>query len=122
MKNLLFTAFVFAILCIACSKKESAGFTDEQEVKIQYDTTAIDSFSTGAVSVDIARKIKMSSPQYVDSVKQAKKLQEEEKKLKDELDKEAKKKQEEEKKKTDAEKKQKVSEAASSAETKTKTE
>lgn len=122
MKNLGFAAFVFIILFIACSKKESAGFSNEQEVKIQYDTTAIDSFSTGAVSVDIARKIRMSSPQYLDSLKQVKKLQEEEKKLKEELDKEVKKKLEEEKKKTDAEKKQKVSEASSAPDTKTKTE
>ncbi|SMC91284.1 hypothetical protein [Chryseobacterium sp. YR221] len=122
MKNLLFAAFILVILFIACSKKESAGFGAEQEVKIQYDTTAVDSFSTGAVSVDIARKIRMSSPQYLDSVKQVKKLQEEEKKLKEELDKEAKKKLEEEKKKTDAEKKQKVSEAPSAADTKIKTE
>ncbi|MCJ7933917.1 MAG: hypothetical protein MUW56_09835 [Chryseobacterium sp.] len=111
MKNLLSAAFVSAVLFTACSKKESAGFDAEQQAKIQYDTVAIDSFSTGAVSVDIARKIRMSSPQYLDSVKQAKKLQEEEKKLKEELDKEKQKKLEDEKKKTEAEKKQKTSDA-----------
>ena len=68
-------------------------------MRVRYDTTAVDSFSTGAVSVDIARKIRMSSPQYLDSVKQARKLQEEENKLKAELEKETKAKQEEEKKK-----------------------
>jgi hypothetical protein len=57
-------------------QKRITGFADEQDVKIHYDTAAVDSFSTGAVSVDIARKIRMSSPQYLDSVKQAKKLQE----------------------------------------------
>ncbi|WP_412851025.1 hypothetical protein ACL0VS_08670 [Chryseobacterium sp. PMSZPI] len=119
MKNLLAAAFVFVMLFIACSKKESPGFGAEQEVKMHYDTTAVDSFSTGAVSVDIARKIRMSSPQYLDSVKQAKKLQEEEKKLKAEMEKENKKKLEEEKKKADAEKKPKASEAPSGADTKT---
>ncbi len=106
MKNLLFAVFIFSVLFTACSKKESSGFAAEPEVKTHYDT-AIDSFSNGAVSVDIARKIRMSSPKYLDSVKQAKKAQEEEKKLKDELDKENKKKLEEEKKKAESEKKQK---------------
>lgn len=119
MKNLLSAFFVFTILFIACSKKESPGFGAEQEIKIHYDTTAVDSFSTGAVSVDIARKIRMSSPQYLDSVKQAKKLQEEEQKLKAELEKENKAKQEEEKKKTEAEKKQKTPEAPTAKEPKT---
>jgi hypothetical protein len=56
-------------------QKRISGFAAEQDLKIHYDTTAVDSFSNGAVSVDIARKIRMSSPQYLDSVKQAKKLQ-----------------------------------------------
>ncbi|KYH05965.1 hypothetical protein ABE425_23190 [Chryseobacterium cucumeris] len=110
MKNLLAAIFVFTILFTACSKKESPGFGAEQEVRVRYDTTAVDSFSTGAVSVDIARKIRMSSPQYLDSVKQARKLQEEENKLKAELEKETKAKQEEEKKKAEAEKKLKATE------------
>ncbi|MGN7865710.1 hypothetical protein [Chryseobacterium sp. 22458] len=110
MKNLLSAFFVFMILFIACSKKESPGFGAEQEVKMHYDTLAVDSFSNGAVSVDIARKIRMSSPEYLDSVKQAKKIEEEEKKLKAELEKENKAKLEEEKKKTEAEKKQKTAE------------
>ncbi|WP_160139026.1 hypothetical protein [Chryseobacterium sp. c4a] len=119
MKNLLFAIFVFTLLCTACSKKDSPGFLAEQDVKIHYDTVAVDSFSNGAVTVDIARKIKMSSPQYLDSVKQAKKALEEEKKLKAELEKENKAKAEEEKKKADAEKKKKTAETPSSTETKT---
>ncbi|HCN50520.1 MAG TPA: hypothetical protein DIT10_15750 [Chryseobacterium sp.] len=121
MKNILSASFVSTILFIACSKKESPGFADEQDVNIHYDTAAVDSFSTGAVSVDIARKIRMSSPQYLDSVKQAKKLQEEEKKLKAELEKENKAKQDEEKKKAETEKKQKASEAPASAAKENKT-
>ena len=66
-----------------------------------YDTIAIDSFSQGATSVDIARKIKMSSLKFQDSLKQIKvKTQEEQllKKAKDE-------KLELEKKATEAQKK-----------------
>ena len=77
-----------------------------------------DSFSNGAITVDIARKIKMSSPQYLDSVKQAKKVQEEEKKIKAELEKENKKKEEEEKKKADTEKKKKSADTPPSGEVK----
>lgn len=119
MKNLLPAIFIFTILITSCSKKETPGFVAEQDVKIQYDTTAIDSFSTGAVTVDIARKIRMSSPQYLDSVKQVQKALEEEKKLKAELEKENKIKAEEEKKKADAEKKSKASESSPATNLKT---
>ena len=111
MKNLSAVLFVILLFMAACSKKETHGFEGEQEVKMNYDTTAVDSFSNGATSIDIVRKIRMSSQKYQDSLVKAKKLQDEETKLKAELEKENKKKLEEEKKKTDAEKKQK--EAAS---------
>jgi len=117
MKNILPAFFILIMLFTACSKKESPGFGTEQEIRMNYDTTAVDSFSNGAVSVDIARKIRMSSPQYLDSVKQAKKLQDEENKLKAELEKEKKVKQEEEKKKAEAEKKLKTAEKPSAQET-----
>ncbi|REC42347.1 hypothetical protein [Chryseobacterium pennipullorum] len=119
MKNFLPAVFIFIILLTACSKKESSGFVGEERVKVHYDTTAIDSFSNGAVSVDIARKIRMSSPQYRDSVKQALKVQLEEKKLKEELEKENKKKLEEEKKKAESEKKQKAPESSPAGAAKT---
>ncbi|MEY8758166.1 hypothetical protein [Chryseobacterium tongliaoense] len=106
MKNLLFAAFTFFVLLTACSKKESAAVDMGQEVKVHYDTTAIDSFSSGATSIDVVRQIRMSSQKYQDSVKEALKLQEEEKRIKEELEKENKKKQEEEKKKNEQEKKQ----------------
>lgn len=117
MKNLLSAICIVVLLLTACSKKESPGFGAEQDMKIHYDTMAVDSFSNGAVTVDIARKIRMSSPQYLDSVKQAKKALEEEQKLKAELDKENKKKEEEEKKKAEAEKKAKTAETPSSPQT-----
>ncbi|MCT2563594.1 hypothetical protein [Chryseobacterium herbae] len=109
MKNLLSAVFVILLLLSACSKKETPGFAADEQVKVHYDTAAVDSFSTGATSVDIVRQIRMSSQKYQDSIKQAEKLQKEEQKLKEELEKENKKKLEEEKKKTDAEKKQKSS-------------
>lgn len=119
MKNLLPAIFIFILLFTACSKKETQGFEAEQEVKVHYDTVPVDSFSNGAVTVDIARKIKMSSPQYLDSVKQAKKAQEEENKFKAELEKENKAKADEEKKKAEAEKKKKSSEVPATGDAKT---
>ncbi|ASW75404.1 hypothetical protein IQ37_02450 [Chryseobacterium piperi] len=108
MKNLFFGAAVFSIIFISCSKKEPVNLNDNEEPVVHYDTTAIDSFSGGAISVDIARKIRMSSQSYKDSLKAVLKLQQEEKRIKEELEKENKKKQDEEKKKADQDKKQKT--------------
>ncbi|KMQ66675.1 hypothetical protein ACM46_03955 [Chryseobacterium angstadtii] len=112
MKNLLSAVFVIILLLSACSKKETPGFAADQDIKIHYDTTAVDSFSAGATSVDIVRQIRMSSQKYQDSVKQAEKLLKEEQKLKEELEKENKEKLEEEKKKADAEKAPKTAEVS----------
>jgi hypothetical protein len=111
MKNLLSAVLVVSMLLTACSKKETPGFAAEQNVKIHYDTAAVDSFSAGATSIDIVRQIRMSSQKYQDSIKQAEKLQQEEQKLKEELEKENKKKLEEDKKKTEADKKQKTADS-----------
>lgn len=97
MKNVIFVASILSVLMIACSKREPVS-DNVQELKQKYDTTAIDSFSPGATSVDIARKIRMSSQKFQDSLKEALKLQQEEKRIKDELEKENKKKAEDEKK------------------------
>lgn len=66
--------FLILISLISCSEKEI-----EQEILVEensavapYDTIAIDSFSQGATSVDIARKIKMSSVHYQDSIRAVK--------------------------------------------------
>lgn len=119
MKNLFFASCIISALVVSCSKKEPEDFYPSDSPKANYDTTAIDSFSNGAVSVDIAKQIRMSSKQYQDSLKEALKQQEEEKKLKVELEKENKKKTEEEKKKADDEKKQKTAETPAKTETKT---
>lgn len=118
MKNLLSAAFVFSAFLLSCSKKEPADLYPADSPRANYDTTAIDSFSNGATSVDVVRQIRMSSQKYQDSVKEALKLQEQEKKLKEELEKESKNKVEEEKK-AEEKNKLKTAEAPLSAETKT---
>lgn len=86
---------------LSCSKSgQASSATGADESKASYDTTAIDSFSPGATSVDVVRQIRMSSERYQDSLKEARKLQEQEKKIADELEKENKKKAEDEKKKS----------------------
>lgn len=106
MKNIVsFILFICTLSFLACSKKEKpVATTTVDESHATYDTTAIDSFSPGAVSVDVARQIRMSSKQYQDSLREAIRLQEEEKKINEALEKEEKKK-EEEKKKTEQENK-----------------
>lgn len=58
-------------LLISCGKKipKQSFAAEEITIGTPYDTTAIDSFSQGATSIDIARKIKMSSLRYQDSLK-----------------------------------------------------
>ena len=97
MKNVIFAWLILSLLMAACSKREPIVDT-AQELKLKYDTTAIDSFSPGATSVDIARQIRMSSQKYQDSLKEVLKLQQEEKRITEELEKENKKKAEAEKK------------------------
>lgn len=98
MKNLCCLLFVLLISAVSCSKKEPQDLYPADSPKASYDTMAVDSFSTGAISVDVAEQIRMSSQKYQDSVKEALKLQEQEKKIKEELEQENKKKAEEEKK------------------------
>lgn len=98
MKNVFFVGFVLFVVMISCSKREPTPENNVQELKPHYDTTAIDSFSDGAISVDVARQIRMSSQKYQDSLKEVLKLQEEEKRIQEELEKENKKKAEQEKK------------------------
>jgi len=97
MKNVVFASTILSLLTVTCSKREPVA-DNVQELKLKYDTTAIDSFSAGATSVDIARQIRMSSQKYQDSLKEALKLQQEEKRITEELEKENKKKAEAEKK------------------------
>lgn len=105
MKNYIF--FVLFIILFSCGKEAVQTVPVEKEiVTVPYDTTAVDSFSVGATSVDVARRIKISSLKYQDSLKKTALKLEEEKLLneaKEEKEK-AEKKLAEEKKKLDAEK------------------
>ncbi|WP_312079257.1 hypothetical protein [Chryseobacterium sp.] len=108
MKNFIPAILSLSVLgFLACSKKTDASAlpTTTDESRATYDTTAIDSFSNGAVSVDVARQIRMSSKQYQDSLREVIRLQEQEKKINEELEKEEKKKKEDEKKNAEKEKK-----------------
>jgi mannitol-specific phosphotransferase system IIBC component len=98
MKNVFFILFISVISILSCSKKEPQDLYPADSPKANYDTMAVDSFSAGAISVDVAEQIRKSSQKYQDSLKEALKIQEQEKKIKEELEQENKKKAEEEKK------------------------
>lgn len=66
-------ALLTILFLFSCSQKKSEDNLDEDHyVEIAYDTTAIDSFSTGAISVDVAEQIRKSSVAYQDSIRKAK--------------------------------------------------
>ncbi|MCU7614586.1 hypothetical protein N0B16_09080 [Chryseobacterium sp. GMJ5] len=98
MKNILSIGGIGLFVLMSCSKKEPAAEDISEETKPSYDTVAVDSFSNGAISVDVARQIRMSSQKYQDSLKEAEKMKLEEQRIQEELDKENNKKKEEEKK------------------------
>lgn len=82
MKN---TSIILLVLLLFSCGKENAKqqvIAEENTSKPPYDTVAIDSFSPGATTVDIARRIKISSIKYQDSLKQLKLKTEEEQLLK----------------------------------------
>lgn len=93
MKFLAGLAALIMIL-LSCGKKDVQMTETELPETVTYDTTAIDSFSPGAISVDVARQIRMSSLAYQDSVRKVREQMEIEKALKE---KEAKEKAEKEK-------------------------
>lgn len=93
MKTVFALGSIFVLFFVACSKTESAQIVQTEKIHPEYDTTAIDSFSAGAISVDIARKIRMSSQAYQDSLKEVLKVETEVARLKkEELEKEKKEK------------------------------
>lgn len=105
---------LMVLLMFSCGKKGAdSGVGDTQSsVAPPYDTLAKDSFSAGAISVDVAQQIRRSSIAYQDSVRAAKIKLEEEKaaaKLKEEQEK-ADQKTEADKKKADEAKKAKEKE------------
>lgn len=115
MKNFIIL-FSFSLLMISCGKKEvEQEILTKENLTPPYDTIAIDSFSAGATSVDVARQIKISSASYQDSLKEIAKKIEAEKLLKKETEEKekAEKTLETEKKKTEEAKKKAVEPAIS---------
>ena len=86
MKNCL--AVLSLLFIFSCSKNtvDQSLITEENSAILLYDTIAIDSFSAGATSVDVARKIRMSSLKFQDSLMQVKLKNAEEQLLKKEKD------------------------------------
>lgn len=83
MKTIRWMFPVVMIILTDCAKKnKNISETNDVYVEKSYDTTAVDSFSAGAISVDVAERIRMSSQKYRDSVKQVLLKQEEERKQK----------------------------------------
>jgi hypothetical protein len=72
MKNLV--ALFLLIFLFSCGKNTSDtnDLVEKESFVLPYDTVAIDSFSAGATSIDVAREIKMSSLKFQDSLKQVK--------------------------------------------------
>ena len=95
---------------ISCGKENQKNQHSDPVVSAipPYDTVAIDSFSAGATSVDVARQIRISSLQYQDYLKQIQQKLEEEKllnKVNEEKDKADKKSEDEQKKQEEPKKK-----------------
>ena len=108
MKSIVILTFV--LLLVSCGEEAVKTAPAVQENTFApYDTTAVDSFSVGATSVDVARRIQISSLKYQDSVNKISVKLEEEKllnKVKEEKE-QAEKKLAEEKKKQESEKSKK---------------
>ncbi len=81
-KNIFIFSVIFIGSCSKQHKTEEIAVIDRSPAP--YDTTAIDSFSKGAISAEIARNIRMSSKAYQDSLLQEKLRQEEIKKQEEE--------------------------------------
>ncbi|WP_027376889.1 hypothetical protein [Kaistella palustris] len=101
MKNI--TIVLSFLFLFSCGKKPVPApvIAELSSSSAPYDTTAVDSFSAGATTVNIARQIRISSLKYQDSLQQSRKKSEAEKQLKAETaekDKAAKKPGEEKKK------------------------
>lgn len=79
------TTTIFLLLfLISCGKKSTKqSLVVEENTSVPpYDTIAIDSFSQGATTIDIAARIKMSSRKFQDSLRQIKLKNEEDRLLK----------------------------------------
>ena len=71
MKNIFLLIIIISFYSCSQKNNENAAYPDADIAETKYDTTAIDSFSNGAISVDVAAQIRKSSFAYQDSVKLA---------------------------------------------------
>jgi len=106
MKKILFLSVLFLLISCGSESSEGSILSEENTAVAKYDTIAIDSFSQGAVSADIARKIRISSESYQDSLREVQKKMAAELLLKKEAEEKGKAEKilEENKKKSEAEK------------------
>ena len=74
MKNLLLLPLLYFLSSCGQEPQENEMVVRETPEALSYDTTAIDSFSPGATSVDVAAEIRRSSRLYQDSIQKAKDL------------------------------------------------
>ena len=65
-------AALVIVFLFSCSEKKNNSLDEDNYVELKYDTTAIDSFANGAMSVDVAEQIRTSSVVYQDSIREAK--------------------------------------------------
>ena len=71
MKSIVFYSLLIFFL-MACKKNETdLSYPDAVFVEPKYDTTPVDSFSPGATSAEVARRIRMASAQYQESLRLA---------------------------------------------------
>ena len=78
MKNLILLNILFFLFSCGKNTQDDVVISSKESAIAPYDTIAKDSFSAGAISVDIARQIRMSSPQYQKKKKKKRKKMEEE--------------------------------------------
>ncbi|WP_226063628.1 hypothetical protein [Kaistella polysaccharea] len=65
---------IIILMFVSCTKNttEKNAIVAENTAVPPYDTIAVDSFSAGATTVDIARRIRMSTRRFQDSLKEEK--------------------------------------------------
>ena len=85
MKKLVGLFLIFYLFSCSKNTTEEVDYYPENNSP-KYDTLPIDSFSKGAVSVDVARKIRISSKKYQDSLREIRVNLEKEKLLKKEAE------------------------------------
>lgn len=69
MRFLLLSLMITLLMSCGGPEEPTGNAGSEETLAAPYDTVAVDSFSAGAISVDVAAQIRMSSQAYQDSLK-----------------------------------------------------